>query len=68
METDPRLFSVAFLKRRAREKGLRLEYSDCPPPWQLRKRAGEPPVARLGDREAVLRYLDQLPPAPRVRY
>jgi hypothetical protein len=65
---DLRLLNVPFLKRRAREKGLQLVYSDCPPPWQLRKRAGEPPVAKLQDREAVLRYLDQLPPAPRVRY
>ena len=65
---DLRLLNVPFLRRRAREKGLRLDYSDCPPPWQLRKRAGEPPVAKLHDREAVLRYLDQLPNAPRVRY
>jgi len=60
--------AVPVLRRMARERGVRLDFIDGPTPWAIRRRAGDPVMARLRDRESVRDYLHGLPQVPGVRY
>ena len=61
-------FPVSMLRRLARERGVRVEFIDGLQPWAIRKRAGDPPMRTLPDREAVDAFLHTLPKVPAIRH
>jgi len=50
-------FAIPTVRALARERGLRLDLGDSPHVYQLRRRAGEFPVAKFSSREDAVNWL-----------